>query len=42
MSLSGISEIWTDIFGIGHGCVQVEVLEINCAEARTFSGKNTV
>jgi hypothetical protein len=31
-----------DIFRIGHGCVQVEVLEIDCAEVSTFSGKDTV
>jgi hypothetical protein len=30
-----------DIFRIRHGCVQVEVLEIDCAEAGTFSGKDT-
>ncbi len=30
------------IFGIGHGHVQIEVFEVNGAEASTFSGEDTV
>jgi hypothetical protein len=40
--LWGIGNLDTDIFKIRHGCVQVEVLEINCGEAGTISGKDTV
>ncbi len=33
-----IRDFDTNIFRIGHGCVQVEVFEVNCTEACTFSG----
>ncbi len=33
-----IGNLGSNIFRIRHGCVQIKVLEVNCAEAGTFSG----
>jgi hypothetical protein len=39
---SNVGELDAYIFGIGHGRVQIEVFEVNGAEASTFSGEDTV
>ncbi len=36
-----IGKLDSNIFRIGHVCVEVEVIEVNGAEAGTFSGKDT-
>ncbi len=37
-----VGELDAYIFGIGHGHVQIEVFEVDGAEASTFSGEDTV